>query len=285
MVDVTISLVGSNGDTITLADEGDYVLATGVRGFGIPSTSVRIDDSAGNGGTWRHTKRGIRDLDLPIVILGTDRADVETKLRRLARLLQDTNGPTKLVANYSDGSSVFLEAHYVGGAETQFGEDAKNTLCRWVIQMQAPQPYWQTSTESSFSVTTGNTGRGLLPQLSKLKVSSSQTLGVVNVTNAGDVAIQPRYVLRGPVADLTISNGTQGFSFSAAIPAGATYTVDTSTGEVLNDSGVNIYNLLNAAPKFFALPPGNSTISINGTGADANTQVTVYYSPRYEVIH
>ncbi len=163
MVNVTISLVGSNGDTIELADAGDFVLTTGVTGFGIPTTAVRIDDSAGDGGTWRHTKRGVRDLDLPLTVLGTDRGDVETKLRRLARLLQTTNGPTKVVANYSNGDSLFLEAHYVGGAETQFGSNANGFFCNWVIQMQAPQPYWQTLVENSFNIGSGSTGRGLLP--------------------------------------------------------------------------------------------------------------------------
>lgn len=285
MVDVTISLVGANGDSIALSDTGDFVLASGVTGFGIPATSVRIDESAGDGGTWRNTKRGVRDLDLPLVILGTDRGDVETKLRRVAKLLQNTKGATTIRADYSDGTSLTLAAYYVGGAETQFGSDAGLTYCKWVIQMQAPQPYWENSTRSSFSVTTGNTGRGLLPQLTKMKVSSSQTLGVVAVNNVGDVPIQPFYAIRGPVTGLQVSNGSVGFGFSAMIPAGATYTVDTATNEVLDDSGNNVYSLLNAAPKFFALPVGTSTVSITGTDADANTQITVYYSPRYEVIH
>jgi hypothetical protein len=285
MTSVTITLVGSNGDEIELADSGDYVLTTGVQGFGIPATAVRIDESAGDGGVWRHTKRGVRDLDLPLAILGTDRADVETKLRRLARLLQTTAGPTIIRADYSDGESLFLEAHYVGGAETQFGDDANGVYCRWLLQMQAPQPYWQTLNEQSFTVSSGNTGRGLLPNLAKLRVSSSQTLGVVNVNNQGDVSIHPRYVVRGPVTGLTIANGSQAFGFSEPIPAGATYTVDAETREVLNDEGENIYRLLNAAPKFFSLPPGESAVSIVGTESDENTQITVYYSPRYEVIH
>lgn len=285
MTSVVISLVGSNGDTIQLADDGDFVLASGVTGFGIPSTSVRIDESAGDGGTWRHTKRGIRDLDLPIVILGTDRADVETKLRRLARLLQDRNGATRIVADYSDDSSLFLEAHYVGGAETQFGSDASGTFCRWVVQMQAPQPYWQTLNEESFSITSGNTGRGLLPELTKLKVSSSQTLGVVNVNNSGDVAVFPRWVIRGAVSNLVISNGVQSFSFPDPILAGSTYTVDTATGTVTNDLGQNIYSLLGAAPKLFELPPGQTTVTVTGTDSSPETRVTAYYSPRYEVIH
>lgn len=285
MVDVTISLVGANGDSITLSDTGDFVLASGVTGFGIPATSVRIDESAGDGGTWRNTKRGVRDLDLPIVILGTDRGDVETKLRRLAKLLQNSAGATTIRADYSDGSSLSLDAYYVGGAETQFGSDAGLTYCKWVIQMQAPQPYWENSTELSFSVTSGNTGRGLLPQLTKLKVSSSQTLGVVNVNNQGDVPIQPRWVIRGPVTNLVVSNGSQAFTFPAPILGGATYTVDTATGEVINEAGINVYSLLGSAPKLFSLPPGTTKVTITGTDSSPDTQVTCYYSPRYEVIH
>lgn len=285
MVDVTISLVGSNGDTIQLADSGDYVLATGVQGFGIPATAVRIDDSAGDGGTWRFTKRGVRDLDLPIVVLGTDRTDVETKLRRLARLLQDANGPTKVVADYSDGTSLFLEAHYTGGADAQRGNEGNQFYARWVLQLQAPQPYWQAVAESSFTVGTGSTGRGLLPQLTKLKVSSSQTLGTVTVTNEGDVAIYPRWVIRGPIKDLVISNGTLGFSFPGTIVNGVTYTVDTQTGEVYDDAGNNVYNKLGSAPKLFPLLPGTSTITVSGLDATPNTYVACYYSPRYEVIH
>ncbi len=285
MVNVTISLVGSNGDTIELADAGDFVLTTGVTGFGIPTTAVRIDDSAGDGGTWRHTKRGVRDLDLPLTVLGTDRGDVETKLRRLARLLQTTNGPTKVVANYSNGDSLFLEAHYVGGAETQFGSTANGMFCNWVIQMQAPQPYWQTLVENSFNIGSGSTGRGLLPQLTKLKVSSSQTLGVVTVNNQGDVPIQPRWVVRGPVTGLLISDGTYSFGFTDPVPAGVAYTVDTATGKVFDDAGNNAYSKLSAAPKLFSLKPGISTITVIGVDSTPDTAVTCYYSPRYEVIH
>ena len=43
MVDVTISLIGSNGDEIELADSGDFVLASGVTGFGIPATNKDVD--------------------------------------------------------------------------------------------------------------------------------------------------------------------------------------------------------------------------------------------------
>jgi len=235
MVDVTISLVGSNGDTIELLDNGDYILTTGVMGFGIPATSVRIDKSAGDGGTWRHTKKGVRDIDLPIAIMGTDRANVETKLRRLAKLLQDKNGATKIVATYSDGEQVFLEAHYVGGADATYGSEANQFYALWHIQMQAPQPYWESSNTQTFTVGTTTSGRGLLPQLTKLKVSSSQSLGVVSVRSTADVNVYPVWVIRGPINNLQINNGTLGFEFTEAISSGEEITIDTEYGTIVDN--------------------------------------------------
>lgn len=285
MVDVSISLVGSNGDEIQLTDNLEFVLSTGVTGFGIPATSVRIDETAGNGGVWRYTKRGVRDLDLPIVVFGADRAEVETRLRRLARLLQDTNGPTRIVARYSDGSSVYLDAHYVGGAETQYGSDATNTFCRWVVQMQAPQPFWEASESQSFTMTAGNTGRGLLPQLTKLRVSSSQSLGVVSVNSSADVDVYPVWTVRGPITGFTASNGSQTFSFNAPVGAGQTITVDTEAGTVVGDNGANRYSLLSSAPKLFPLKPGENLITVSGTDTDSSTFVSCNYALRYEVVH
>jgi phage-related protein len=285
MVDVSISLVGSNGDTIELTDTGNFILATGLTGFGIPSTEVRIEGSAGNGGVWRFSKRGVRELDLPLVILGANRSEVESNLRRLARLLQDSKGPTRIVANYSDGKSVYLEAHYTGGGETQFGSDAGMTYCRWVITMQAPQPFWESGESESFSVSNGASGRGLLPELTKLKLTSSQALGVILVDNVGDVEAFPVWVIQGPISELSVSNGDKTFTYVAPVEEGETITIDTEAGTVVDETGANKYSNLGPAPKLFALPPGVTTVFVTGQDAGGNSQITCLYSPRYEVIH
>lgn len=286
MVDVNYSLIGANGDEIAF-DYSNYILNPNFSGINaIPATSVRIDQSAADGGVWRFTKRGVRNIDLPVTVIGTDRGDVETKLRRLARLTQDALGATTLSANYSDDTSLTIGLHYVGGADsTQWGSASGMIWCKWVMSFQAPIPFWESTTVQSFSVTSGNTGRGLLPELTKLKVSSSQALGVVTVNNTGDVAAFPVWTVLGPVDDLVISNGTQGFGFNASVLAGQTITIDTETGTVIDDSGLNRYSILNPAPKLFALQPGTTSVSVLGTGADANTKITCSYSLRYEVVH
>ena len=284
MVNVNYSLTGANGDTITF-DYQNYILNPEFAGFGIPPAEVRIEPSAGDGGVFRHTKRGVRTVDLAITILGTDRNDVQTKLRRLSRLLQDTTGATKLNANYTNGETLFLEGHYVGGAESQWGSDAGLVWNRWVVSMQCPNPYWQSTTVDEFVVTTGNTGRGLLPQLVKMQLTSSQVFGVITVDNAGDVPAYPIWFIRGPLDNVRISKNGQNFSFNTAVAAGETITVNTETGEVTDDLGTNRYSILDPAPKLFRVDPGVTSITVEGTNATAASEVRLDYSPLFEVVH
>ena len=285
MVNVNISLLGANGDTIQLTDSfSDYILTTGVAGFGVPPTQVRIQESAGNGGTWRFTKRGIRDIDLPVVITGTDRADLETKLRRLANLLQDTNGPTAIIASYSDGTAYQLLAHYVGGADAVYGEDANKTYARWVLSLQAPQPFWESVDPENFALSTVK-NRGLLPQLTKLKLTGGAGFGDVTLNNPGDVLAYPVWSLQGPADSVTVTLAGVGFVYDAPIAADETITIDTFIGTVVDQDGVNKYANLGPAPKLFALRPGLQTATIEAPGATFDTVISGYFKPRREVIH
>lgn len=278
------TLTGANGDSITF-DNSTYVLNPSLVGFGIPPTSVRIDESARYGGIHRYTRRGVRNVDMPVTVLGTSATDVETKLRRLAKLTQDTSGPTVLTALRDDGD-LTLELHYVGGAELEYGGDVGGpTWASLMLSFQAPNPYWQSAETESFVITSGNTGRGLLPQLSKLKVSSSQAIGIVNVTNDSDVPIYPVIRVAGPVEGLTVTLGGQGWAFTETVAEGEVYRVDHETATVEDAAGANRYDILATAPKFFTLPPGTTAILIAGTGANANTQITVEYNLAYEVVH
>lgn len=284
MVEVNYSLAGSNGDTIVF-DNDNYILNPDFTGFGIPPAQVRIEPSAGDGGVFRHSKKAIRDVDLVITTIGTDRADVQSKLRRLSKLVQDTNGPTKIEANYSNDETLYLEGHYVGGAESQWGSDAGLVWNKWVLSFQCPMPYWEKDAEVSFIIGEEPTGRGLLPQLTKLKVSSGQVLGEITVNNVGDVPSYPKWTILGPITNLSISNGSQGFTLPDTIDAGVLITVDALTGQVYNEAGDNLYSLLGPAPKLFQLVPGQSTITVTGDDTSAATRVGFYYKPRFEVVH
>jgi hypothetical protein len=281
---VSYSLTGANGDVITF-DNSNYVLNQSLLGFGIPPTLVRIDESARDGGVHRYTRRGVRNIDMPVTVLGTSATDVETKLRRLARLTQDTSGPTVLTA-IRGGGNLTMPVHYVGGAELEYGGDnGGTTWARLVLSFQAPQPYWESDTEQTFSVTTGNTGRGLLPQLSRLRVSSSQALGIINVNNTSDVPVYPSFEVVGPVSDLEVTLNGLGWRFTENVATGDIYTVDHEAATVTGIGDINRYDILDTSPKFFAFPPGVSTVLVTGTGADLNTLIKCTYNLAFEVVH
>jgi len=284
MVNVNYALVGANGDEIVF-DYQNYVLNTDFTGFNLPPALVRIENSAGDGGVFRHAKRGVRTLDLPVTVIGTDRSDVQTKLRRLGKLTQNVAGPLTLEARYTDGEILRLATYYTGGAEGQWGTSAGMIWARWTLSLQAPQPYWESANLEQFTVTRGSTGRGLLPQFSKLRISSSQAIGTILIDNTGDVPMFPTYRIIGPITGLEISSNGSSFGFTDPIPAGETIFVNTETGEVTDGDGANVYALLEPAPKLFRIPVGESAILVNGTDVTEDTRVDIYFRKRFEVVH
>jgi hypothetical protein len=281
---VNYALIGANGDTIEF-DYTNYVLNPDFMGFGVPPAQVRIENSAGDGGVFRHAKRAVRMVDLPITVLGNDRGDVQGKLRRLAKLTQNIYGPIIIEARYTDGARLRLTGYYTGGAEGQWGENGGNTWARWTLSLQMPQPYWQSTDVEQFTITQGVSGRGLLPQLSKLKLSSSQALGTILIDNTGDVAIYPTYRVIGPVLDFSVSSNGQSFDFIEAVEEGETIFVNTETGEVYDQDNNNRYDILGPAPKLFRIPVGESALIIEGDDTTDDTRIDVYYALRFEVVH
>jgi hypothetical protein len=287
MSDVTLSMIGSNGDEIVFSNEGDYVLTVGLSGLGVPSTNVRIDESASDGGVWRFSKRGIREMDLPVVVFGTSEIDVEQKLRRLTNLLRDIDGGTVLRATYSTGEVWNLvDGHYSGGAETVKGEDSGISWTRIVLTMQFANPFWVRQQAESLSVAVATGDGTIIPHLAELRIIGSQAIGEVQIENDGDVDAFPVWIISGPADSVQItSQSNQSFIYDAVISTGEVITINTENATVVDATGANMYANLGVSPKLFTLPPGNSIVDIVAVGADADTLISLYYQPRKEVVH
>jgi hypothetical protein len=287
MTDITMTLTGANGDTITF-DNVNYILESDVSGFGRPPIEMRIDESALDGGMFRFSRRGIREVDMPIYILGISRADVEAKMRRLSAILDDSSGTGTIIqANYANGDEWFLEGHYSKGAESQFGESGTLTFARWLLSFRCPNPYWTRLDAQSFSVTGGGTsGRGLFSPntMANMKVAPSQVLGALSFTNAGDVPAPPTWIFTGPFDSVTVSSGSSQFVYNAAVTAGNTITVNCAKGTVIDQAGVNKYASLSAAPKLFSIQPGSTSVNISAVNTTSASQIQLNFQPRKEVV-
>jgi hypothetical protein len=283
---LSMTLTGSNGDTISF-DDNNYVPQVGLMGFGIPSPILRIDPSASNGGTFRFSKRDVREINLPLMILGTSRQETETKLRRLSYILRDK---AVLAITYENGEIWTLDVYLAGGGETQFGSTGADHFCQWDLALQAPQPFWQSTAPFSVSIVSSSAARGLLAgsspkSLAFLRVKSSQAFGTVTVTNTGDVNAPAVWTINGPSTLTTIQLNGVGFTFNDTITSATTITIDCEAGTVKDQTGANRYSGLGTAPKLFSIPPGDQTLTVSVTGATSDTKVTGTFSSRREVLH
>lgn len=286
MVTAQVFLVGANGDEIELktASQSDFMLATEVSGLGLTTLRVDIAEGAGDGGVWRRTRRNPRDIDLPILVFGDGRADIQVKLRRLAQILSDRVGPTKLRIDFADGNSAYTYGHLTDGGSTTYGKDANQDYCRWVITLRCPDPYWTSSDSVSFKVQQNLDTDGLLPYLGELRLTDGQGFGTVSISNPGEVEAFPTWLLTGPFDAVSISSGGIGFTYNATVAAGATITIDTAAGTVKSSAGANLYGNLGTTPKLFSFPSGTTNLAVAVTNPTSATLVQCYFNPRHELV-
>jgi len=268
----------------------DYLKAAGRQGFGVAPTKVYMRESVRGGSQHRRTVRQSRDIDLPLVIFGAERQEIEDRMRALTRLLHDHKTTAKLVATYPDGERVFTRVHYAGGADPQYGSsdtDAE-TMARWALALVAPDPYWTAETAVSYVFKSANQGRGLIldAPLSQMQLSSSQALGSATVENPGDVAVQPVWTFTGPADTVLVSlaDGSE-IPYNAVIAAGEIIIIDTINKKVYDQNGDEaVFSNLGDFFRFFAIPSGSSVVSVEMTNVTSDSRIALVFSPKRELV-
>ena len=296
MANYIVSLTGPNGDVLTF-DDSAFILETGLSGFGRPPIRLRTDVSASDGGVFRFQRRDMREIDMPITVTGASRVEVETNLRRLQRILDNSSGTgTTVTVTNPDGGAWSIVGYFVSGANTVFGDEANQSFARWVVVLRCPNPFWTSSQVVNYSVGLPVTsGRGLFnpSSLVNMKLTSSQVFGSITVDNPlGDVPSYPTWKLVGPFSSAAITQNGVGFTYTPTSPvtAGNFVTVNTQAGTIVDQSAANVYAGLTSAPKFFQIPSGSTTVSVLLTGSGGGTPSSataaqLSFSPRKEVVH
>jgi hypothetical protein len=95
----------------------------------------------------------------------------------------------------------------------------------------------------------------------------------------------PTFEVVGPVNGLAVTLNGEGWSFTEDILTGDIYEIDHGAGTVVGTDGANRYDIFDTAPKFFAFPPGLSSVLVVGTNATLDTTITCRYNLAFEVVH
>ncbi|QBI99383.1 minor tail protein [Streptomyces phage Caelum] len=275
-------LLVSGADTIDLNEIDElgvgFQAKSGVTGLGLPPVSVQWLEGAGDGAVFRGTRVQTRDIDLPLEILALDRADLQDKLSRLALMLA---GGCSLVLD-DNGVQWSTEVHRVGGGEYTYGEDTVGANeFQTILTLRAGDPYFTSSQQQVRTVSGAVAGTAFLSSLVTMQVAPSQAIGSIDLSNSGDVAAYPVWEVRGP-GDHFVATSPSGetLKWNGTLTAGQKLIVDTRKGTVQDGTGANRYDLLDTAPRFWTVQPGDSTATASLLNTTSASQITCSWYPR-----
>lgn len=252
---------------------------TGATGFGLAPKQVQWLEGAGDGAAYRGRRVLPRDIDLPLLIEGTDREDLKGLLSRLARVLSDE---CTLRFFEDDGTSWSANVVHVGGGDYVYGQDTIGERDLFtVITLRAGDPYFTFSNPTRKEIKNSTVRRSLIGKLSKLQLSNSQAIGSIELRNLGDTNAFPVWKIYGPGNTFrAVSPTGEVLQWNGTLLAGQTLTIDVRAGTVVDNTGANRYNELASAPRLWLVPPGTSTAECSLQDVTFASSITCTWSPR-----
>ncbi|MEU9795068.1 phage tail family protein [Streptomyces sparsogenes] len=275
-------LLSSGSDTLNLNEIMDkglgYQATAGVTGFGLPPVSVQWLEGAGDGATFRRRRVLTRDIDIPLEILARDRRHLQQLTDRLALALA---GRCVLTLLDDDGTRWTTEVYRTGGGEYSYGADTTGEReFQTVITLRSPDPYW-TSSEAQIRYIGGSTAGSFLSNLVSVQVSASQAIGEIQLDNSGNADAYPIWEITGPGRNfLAVSPGGERLAWLGTLTENQRLIIDTRKGTVVDQDGINRYDQLEAAPRFWAVKPGLSTATAQLVDISAASKITCSWRPR-----
>lgn len=275
---------------------GWKTLADGVEGLGAAPYELVSDPHARGGARLRHVQAQPRTITWPLRVYGKTHVEFVQRWRQLAAAFTRTlrlgaDGrytPGVLEVARPDGTARRIEVFYELGFEGQGRATTGRIVDTAVLSLWCEDPYWEDVQPVSVHRETGVQVDFLVPFPS---VSSSQVLGATTVTNPGDVDVWPVWTITGPATEITFTREDTGDAFTldmlatvhGPLLAGQTVTISTDPPRALSDTGENLIGGLSwPAAVLWSIPPGETPVTFQLSGAEAGSAVDLTFHPRYE---
>lgn len=266
-----------------IAPERGYFTRPEIAGWGAQPYEIVTDPMSRGGESVRYIRPKPARLTWPIHIWGDTHQEFVDRYRAVRRAFLMTvhrQQPGWITVSRPDGTARSIAAFYEDGFG---GEGGENWLAaNPALTLFCPDGSWRDVDQlverrsGSAPVTFFNP----FPQL-----SSSQVLGLTDITNPGDVTAWPTWTITGPCSAVTATNHTTGeaFTFTHTLAAGEVATITTDRPTVRGPLSENLSGSLNwpAAALWGLLPDVNNVEFVVAGGTQA-TVIELAFYPRYE---
>lgn len=274
---------------------GGILMMPGARGLDAPPFLLHYDEiPAIDGAFARHVRAQSREIFLPLYLYGADRSSLLQVRREFLASINPAFGPGRLVLTEGDGSSRFIDAHYVSGAEGDEATEASGfTWAKYGVILRAMDPYWYSgeTVERTFRTNVTDLKPFFDTPFFGLNINRTYALNQSIVLSvSGDVQTWPEWQINGPVSGVHFSredaNGAvQEFTMDVTLTSTQSAYIDTRPGRkqavLLDGTGTNLWDKLGPNPNLWGIQPGENTVTLAVTGTGAGTSVNLTYRPRF----
>lgn len=285
----SLKFVNAMGEEILLHDPGHIEYLYGRTGAFAPPFSIVSDPVAGrDGGEFRASFAEAAEIDIPVQVLGTNAADLWSKLRNLRRILNPKLGMGRLIVTTPDGveseiECVVSEINMSEDDNATFTHDNAPSIQQVLIVFTAPDPFWQSTSISTYTFTQGQPA--MFFPFFPLRLSASQVFSEQVINNPGDVEAYPEWVITGPGDSITLRNQTTGkilqLDPSVSLGSGEQIVIDTKRRTIKKNDGTNLFPYLVFGTELWTLRRGLNTITVEMGNTNTNSSVQLSIRPRY----
>lgn len=280
-------------------DNGGYsgitMYLTGAINWGIaPVTRITQRGPFQDGDTDIDYRLNPRVINLPIVVPGTSYEQFASNRENLIQMFKPGNDTATLrQTTYEDTFYEMARSIDVKIAGATMDSSQTDFNVRAVIQLRADDPTWYNSTQNVQQMTYTQFGTPTpYPKTYPVPYGADSVNNIISVAYTGTVMASPILQCIGPLSNLVMVDGSSRIiSFTTAIPAGDTWTVDLRYGykTIVDQNGVNKFAYLSITsdiinwglypdPTFDA---GLQYLSVSATGTTLTSAVYMYWYDRY----
>lgn len=278
----------ASGRVRSLTADHPYLRPGGIRGhMAAPVVPLYAQPPTLDGGIFRGQRIDPRDVQVALMAHTRDSTRWRDTYRQTVADFDTTSGAGVLTVHNTDGTRRSLSCRYVSGLESPVdGEPGVVKIGTFVIELRAYDPWWYGPAESRRFSAQSDTPIFPGPPFTIMPTELAGSPSVVD--NPGDVAAYPVWTITGPASQVTFGNSTgDSFTITRSMGLGDTVTIDTDprvnvSAKITDQDGVNLWGTATSDyPNLWALPSGESLVTVDVSGASTDTLVTLQFNPRY----
>ena len=258
--------------------ESGYIFGN-LTGFGFPSLKVDIKERGSTHGADLGVSIYRRVMGIELEIIGKNTTDYETKRRALELACDITRGLQRIYITTRSGIEVICDAIVTGDFDLPYTK-GQMIFSSVRLELTAPYPFFNSKDQKSSLISLWSGGGWGLPFELPLDMSCGGDV-VANVVNDGNTKSYPIITLYGQLEDATLTNETNGdtFSLDYEIADASQVVIDTFNRTIILNGTTNLRQYFSG--DWMSLDPGGNGIKLTATTYGYNALVLITYRDSY----